>query len=266
MSMFAGGIFLGGIVAIASITMVILLGIWTYKDAENKGMIPLLWTAVVVLVPSFIGLIVYLIVRTDNSKVVCSNCKTRVNSNIKFCSNCGYELSPAQEDAEQQAAFKSGQKKLLIGIFSALAVNIICGVMMVVFFIIGGLHMAERVVDWTGRAIDWTNEIDIDDLSEDITDALSEFDRALGDEDINISIKDDQVIITNDDGEEIIHIDGDSEEVNINGKEIRKYMKDRGLDIDDSSISDEDIEELKESIQDAIENAIEESKDGESND
>jgi len=52
------GFILSGFTAIATITMIILLGIWTYKDAENKGMIPLLWTAIVVLVPSFIGLIV----------------------------------------------------------------------------------------------------------------------------------------------------------------------------------------------------------------
>ena len=34
------GFVLSGFTAIATITMIILLGIWTYKDAENKGMIP----------------------------------------------------------------------------------------------------------------------------------------------------------------------------------------------------------------------------------
>ena len=242
----SAGFIVGGFAAIASITMVILLGIWTYKDAENKGMIPLLWTAIVVLVPSFIGLIVYLIVRTDNNKIVCSNCNARVNSNMKFCSSCGMELRPADIDLDEQEAFKSGQKKLLIGIFTALGVNIICAVMTVVFFIIGAINLAERTIEWGSN-------LDLNEISEDITDAFTEFDKALGDEEFNINVKDDVVVITGADGEEIIRVDGNSDEVNINSKEMRDYIKNHG---GDASISDEDIEDLEDAIEDAIEESI----------
>ena len=55
-------ILMGALVAIAAIALMILLGVWTYRDAQNKGMNGILWTAVVILVPSCIGLIIYVIV------------------------------------------------------------------------------------------------------------------------------------------------------------------------------------------------------------
>ncbi|MBR1599082.1 MAG: zinc ribbon domain-containing protein [Lachnospiraceae bacterium] len=205
----SAGFIVGGLAAVAAITLQILICIWTYRDAENKGMNALLWAVLVFLIPGFITLLIYLIVRTDNNKIVCSNCNTRVNSNIKFCSNCGMELRPADIEIDKQEEFKKGQKKLLIGIFTALGVNIICAVMTVVFFILGAINLAER-------AVDWGSNLDINDLYDDIADAFIDFDRALGEEDFNISYKDDRVIITNDDGEEIVHIDGASEKVNLN--------------------------------------------------
>ena len=246
--MAALGLLVGGIGVIASIAMVILLGVWTYRDADNKGMIPLLWTAIVVLVPSFIGLIVYLIVRSDSNKITCANCNTKVNSNMKFCSNCGMELRPADIDLDEQEAFKKGQKGLLIGIFTALGINIVCAVMSVVFLIIFSINFAERVMDWGSN-------LDINEISTDITDAFTEFDKALGDEDFNINVKDDVIVITNMDGDEILRVDGDSDEVNINGKEMRRYIKNHG---GNDSISDEDIDELEDAIEKAIENSIEE--------
>lgn len=249
--MAALGLLVGGIGVIASIAMGILLGVWTYRDAENKGMIPLLWTAIVVLVPSFIGLIVYLIVRSDSNKITCANCHTKVNSNMKFCSNCGMELRPADIDIDEQEAFKKGQKGLLIGIFTALGVNIVCVIMAIVLFLINTVSFAERVVDWGSN-------LDINEISTDITDAFTEFDRALGDEDFNINVKDDIIVITNDNGEEILRVDGNSDEVSINGREMRKYMKAHG--IDEASVSDDDLDELKDAIEEAIDNSIEKSE------
>ena len=244
----SAGIIVGGLATIASITMLILLAIWTYKDADSKGMIPLLWTAIVVLVPSFIGLIVYLIVRSDNNKITCSNCNTRVNSNMKFCSNCGMELRAADIDLDKQEAFKKGQRNLLIGIFVALGVNIVCVIMSVVFFIIGAINLTGRVVDWGSE------NIDINGINYDIKNALAELDESFGDEEFNINVKDNVVVITGDDGEEILRVDGNKDEVNINSKEMRKYIKDHG---GDESISDDDIRQLEDAIENAIENGIE---------
>ncbi len=236
------GFVLGGLVAIASIAIEIMLAIWTYRDAESKGMTAILWTALVVIVPSFVGLIIYLVVRTDNNKIVCANCNTRVNSNNKFCSNCGMELKPADIDIDKDREFKNSQKKLIVGIFIALAINIICGVMMIVSFIIGGLRIAEQ-------AVDYTKNIDVNEITKDVTDALTDLDKALGNEDFNVKVKDDVVVITNDKGEEILRVDSDSNEVNINGKEMRKYIKEIGGDED---ISDEDIKKVEDEINKAL--------------
>ena len=239
---FSMGFILGGLVAVAAIAIVVFLAVLTYRDADSKGMMPVLWTALVVIVPSFIGLIIYLVVRTDNNKITCANCNTKVNSNMKFCSNCGMELKAADIDIDKQDEFKNTQKKLLIGIFTSLGITIVCGVMMIVSFIIGGLQVAKK-------AVDYTRNIDVNEITKDVTDALTDLDKALGNEDFNVNVKDDVVVITNDDGEEIISVDGDSDEVNINGKELRKYIKKIGGDLD---ISDEDIKKVEDEINKAI--------------
>ncbi len=236
------GFILGGLLAVASLAIVIFLAIWTYRDAESKGMMPVLWTALVVIVPSFIGLIIYLVVRTDNNKITCANCNKRVNSNMKFCSNCGMELKQADIDIDKQEEFNNTQKKLLTGIFVSIGITIICGVMMIVSFIIGGMQIARKVVDYTSN-------IDVKEITEDVTDALTDLDKAFGDEDFNVNVDDDVIKITNDDGEEILRVDGDSADVNINGKELKKYIRDIG---GDEEISDEDIKRVEDKINKAI--------------
>jgi hypothetical protein len=44
----------------------ILLCIWVYRDAENRGMNGVLWL-IVVLIAGIIGLIIYLVVRKDKT-------------------------------------------------------------------------------------------------------------------------------------------------------------------------------------------------------
>ena len=48
---------------LSALAIVLFLGLWTYKDAEVKSeQSPLLWTFVAVLVPNFLGIIIYLLV------------------------------------------------------------------------------------------------------------------------------------------------------------------------------------------------------------
>jgi len=44
----------------------IVLCIWVYRDAEKRGMSGVMWL-IIVLITSFIGLIIYLVVRKDKS-------------------------------------------------------------------------------------------------------------------------------------------------------------------------------------------------------
>jgi len=51
----------------------IMIGIYVYRDANNRGMNAVLWTLISVFSPTFIGLIIYLIVRADHTAMQCPN-------------------------------------------------------------------------------------------------------------------------------------------------------------------------------------------------
>ena len=54
------------IVMLIPIIIAILIAIWVYRDAESRGMSGVLWLLIVIFVPYFIGLIIYLVVRRDH--------------------------------------------------------------------------------------------------------------------------------------------------------------------------------------------------------
>jgi hypothetical protein len=67
------------------------LGIWVYRDARQRGMEPLPWALIAVLVPYFIGVIVYLVVRHPETRP-CSLCGQRQPAGAAFCASCGHAL------------------------------------------------------------------------------------------------------------------------------------------------------------------------------
>ena len=70
----------------------ICIGVFVYRDAKTRGMEPILWALVAALVPSFIGLIIYLIVRSSHSAYHCANCGAAVEESFAVCPQCGTEL------------------------------------------------------------------------------------------------------------------------------------------------------------------------------
>jgi uncharacterized membrane protein YhaH (DUF805 family) len=80
----------------------ILVIVWVYRDAERKGMNGLLW-ALLVLIGNLIGLIIYLIIRTESRQqkygaeenvVECPGCHERIQEKFAFCPNCGEMIKP----------------------------------------------------------------------------------------------------------------------------------------------------------------------------
>jgi len=67
------------------------VGIYVWRDARRRGMDPLLWTLVAVLVPYFIGLVVYLVVRQSHGGV-CPSCSAPVPEPAAYCQSCGRKL------------------------------------------------------------------------------------------------------------------------------------------------------------------------------
>ena len=56
------------VLAVMAIGFVVFLGLWTYSDASERSNEPVMWTLIVLLVPSFIGLIIYLAAGRDRER------------------------------------------------------------------------------------------------------------------------------------------------------------------------------------------------------
>ena len=77
----------------------ILIAVWVYRDAERRGMNGVLW-ALLVFIGNLIGLLIYLIVRSDTAdkpKLVqetqpCPSCQKSVETDFTFCPHCGAKL------------------------------------------------------------------------------------------------------------------------------------------------------------------------------
>jgi hypothetical protein len=87
------------IFSIALLIIWILVIVWVYRDAERRGLNGVLW-ALLVLIGNIIGLLIYLIVRSDgipSRKVgpatqACPSCQKEVDSAFVFCPYCAARL------------------------------------------------------------------------------------------------------------------------------------------------------------------------------
>lgn len=73
----------------------VIIGVYVYRDAKRRGMNEILWALAAALVPSFIGLLIYLIVRGNYSDLRCPRCETPVTEQYVVCPKCGARLRPA---------------------------------------------------------------------------------------------------------------------------------------------------------------------------
>lgn len=73
----------------------VLVGIYVFRDARNRGMNAALWTLIAVLAPALIGFVIYLLVRSSYSDLKCPKCETAVTEEYVSCPNCGAKLKAA---------------------------------------------------------------------------------------------------------------------------------------------------------------------------
>lgn len=83
------------LIGVFCISLPIIIGTYVYRDAKNRGMNATLWTLLSILAPGFIGLIVYLIVRSDNNNLPCIGCGKNVRRDFSVCPYCGTSLKNA---------------------------------------------------------------------------------------------------------------------------------------------------------------------------
>lgn len=71
----------------------LLLGYIT-RDARRRGMSPILWLLVAILIPNCLGIILYFILRQP-LQTVCPQCTNTVQTGFNFCPRCSYKLGPS---------------------------------------------------------------------------------------------------------------------------------------------------------------------------
>lgn len=237
----SASIFIGALIAIAVLVLTILLCVWTYRDAQHKGMNGIIWMLVVLLVPSCIGLLIYLIVRMDSNKVTCSNCMKSVNGNTKYCSNCGEELVPVIETAQEDEAFRKSQRRILIGFFSTLA-GIVAAVILLIAFLINS------VVGIIGEGAKFVSKLD----DYNVIETLNDLDVLFGEEGVSIHADEDQVIVKDKSGKELFRIDGKTDSVDVDMDAMKQILDKYDITYNEN-VTDEEVNE-------AISNLLEEAK------
>ncbi len=79
-----------------SVGIAAAIGCFVYQDSKKRGMNAALWTLVVLIAPGFIGLIIYLVVRSDrdSKNIYCSSCGNAVDGSFNICPYCSAVLKP----------------------------------------------------------------------------------------------------------------------------------------------------------------------------
>jgi len=84
---------LGLLVGIVLGSFLLFIG-YINRDAKRRGMSPVLWTIVAVLIPNALGIILYFVLRQP-LRSGCPQCGYAVQREFNFCPRCNHKLSPS---------------------------------------------------------------------------------------------------------------------------------------------------------------------------
>lgn len=105
-----GMLFVIGMIIVLFLCLVVAMGLWTYRDAKARGLEAGVWTAVVILIPNFIGLLLYFLVGRKQEQVRCPACGKSTERRKPYCANCGQPLDVSL----QNAVHKTSKKPLVV--------------------------------------------------------------------------------------------------------------------------------------------------------
>lgn len=114
------------LLAALGLLAVLLLCIWVYRDAKARGLEAWMW-ALVVLLTSGVGLVLYFLVGRKEAQRTCPSCGKSVPGACAYCGHCG--LPMPQEEA---AVPRGGGWGLLIGAAVCLVLTFVLGIGLVV--------------------------------------------------------------------------------------------------------------------------------------
>jgi RNA polymerase subunit RPABC4/transcription elongation factor Spt4 len=76
------------IMSVLPLIYVLVVSTTVYKDARRRGLDPWLWATVATFVPFFLGIVAYLVMRSNGS-TICEQCGRTIRSEYKICPYCG---------------------------------------------------------------------------------------------------------------------------------------------------------------------------------
>ena len=81
---------------LAGVGAVLLLALIGYisRDSKRRGMSPVLWTLVAILVPNLLGILLYFVLRQPVLRT-CPQCGNAARVEFNFCPRCNHKLSPS---------------------------------------------------------------------------------------------------------------------------------------------------------------------------
>jgi RNA polymerase subunit RPABC4/transcription elongation factor Spt4 len=84
---------LGLLAGVGAGCYLLLIG-YINRDAKRRGMSPVLWTIVAILIPNLLGILLYFVLRQP-VRSACPQCGSAVQPGFNFCPRCSYKLSPS---------------------------------------------------------------------------------------------------------------------------------------------------------------------------
>lgn len=83
------------LIILALAAVMIGVGVYVYRDAKGRRMNGGLWALIAIFAPCFMGLIVYLLVRSNYSDLRCPKCGAPTREQFVICPNCATKLRPS---------------------------------------------------------------------------------------------------------------------------------------------------------------------------
>lgn len=117
---------LAGVVALMALAIasVVLMAVWVYRDAKSRGLEAGVWTLVVVVVPSLMGLLLYLLVGRREGRRPCPACGAMTPEASAFCGRCGAELPREERPVRARAVGRGPLVAAIAGIVLVIVLGI----------------------------------------------------------------------------------------------------------------------------------------------
>lgn len=115
------------------------LGIWTYRDAKSRGLEARMWTLIVVLVPNFIGLLLYFLIGRRQLQTLCPSCGFKTQQGKPYCSSCGAAMT---QGGGALTTSKNNSKKPLIFACTCVALTFI----LMIFTVVASVYVQPEML------------------------------------------------------------------------------------------------------------------------